>query len=316
MSASFLLAAFAIVIGLGAITAWLTLSRRGDARKPAFAALALIPLLTLGIYALTGSPEQAHRFVTPPETSRTLARSAALAELDARRAQLEAEGGSLADWRDLGLANREAGRLDAAISAFAAALTAAEDADADARLDVLGAYGEARVNQRGGVVDREAASAFGELIRARPDDPGAVFFLGLAARQAGDPASAVLFWRRLLALTPPDLPGRDRIAQALAEAEAALETPDAVGLPAPDADAARAVAELSAEDQRAFIADRVASFRARVEAESPEDPTAWVQLARMYVVLERREDALSAFDRALALRPDPDIEAERDAAAG
>jgi len=48
-----------------------------------------------------------------------------------------------------------------------------------------------------------------------PDEPEALWYLGLAAAQAHDPATAAGYWRRLLAALPADAPERKTVTAAL-----------------------------------------------------------------------------------------------------
>jgi cytochrome c-type biogenesis protein CcmH len=48
-----------------------------------------------------------------------------------------------------------------------------------------------------------------------PQNPGALFYLGQAAVEAGDPAAARTHWQRLLTQLPADGPNRAQIQQMI-----------------------------------------------------------------------------------------------------
>ncbi len=54
---------------------------------------------------------------------------------------------------------------------------------------------------------------------------------------------------------------------------------------------------MAADDRQAMIAGMVASLDARLR-ENPEDVDGWARLVRSYMVLERRDDARAALERA------------------
>jgi cytochrome c-type biogenesis protein CcmH len=93
------------------------------------------------------------------------------------------------------------GRNEDALKAFESALR------------ILGAspereagLGEALVAVSKGFVTPEARSAFDRALALNAKNPKALFFLGLAARQASNPGEARAIWSRLLESAPPNDP--------------------------------------------------------------------------------------------------------------
>ena len=53
-----------------------------------------------------------------------------------------------------------------------------------------------------------------------PDEPEALWYLGLASAQAKKPAEAARYWQRLLDTLPADAPERKTVSDALASVKA------------------------------------------------------------------------------------------------
>ena len=77
------------------------------------------------------------------------------------------------------------------------------------------ALGNAYAAHDGGQVSPAAMFAFRHAMRLAPDDPGPVFFLGLAFVRAGDLARTQAAWSRAYAMTPPGAAYRDQIGERL-----------------------------------------------------------------------------------------------------
>lgn len=77
------------------------------------------------------------------------------------------------------------------------------------------ALGNVLVAHDGGQISPAAQHAFRRAIDLAPDQPGPLFFFGMAYVQAGDLAGAKQAWLAALRLTPNDAPYRDDIARRL-----------------------------------------------------------------------------------------------------
>lgn len=165
---------------------------RGHSRQAAMAVGLAVPLLATGLYLLVGTPDGMDPGQRAAPTS--MEEAISLLEADLERDPLQGEG-----WRLLGRAYAELGRYADARDALGRA----------ARLDpenpgVLTEHAEAIAS-----VDPEAgftAEARALLERALEIDPShqrARLFLGIALRQADEPARAAETWEPLLGALGP-----------------------------------------------------------------------------------------------------------------
>ena len=167
---------------------------------------------------------------------------------------------------------------------------------------VLSLLAEALSRAADGRVTVPARNLIDTVLATDPDEPRALFLLGLAAFQDGDYQAAVTRWQRLLSISTADAPWlpivRANIAQAAEAGGIAL--PLANG---PDADSIAAAADMTANDRQAMILSMVESLRDRLD-ETPDDTEGWLRLARAYDVLGDRAAAFTALARAADSAPD------------
>lgn len=287
-------------------------------RAPAIAMVVAVavPVLAGAIYLSDGRPElpglpaaerQAERNAVPDDAAlRT--RVAALART------LEADPSRLPDWLALGdtlTALRE--HAKAAIAYRQAARLAPHSADFAAR------EAEALTFAADGQVTPDARRAFEEALRRNKDEPRALYYLGLADRQAGRLRPALDRWLALEAGSPPDAPWlgflRPRIANLADELNldddalaalrraAAAELPETSAPPGPTREQVEAAQEMSAEDRSAMIRSMVDRLASRL-GENPGDAEGWTRLGRARTVLGELDAAKAAYGKAAALRPD------------
>lgn len=177
-------------------------------RSAAFvaAALFLVPAAAIGLYLMRGIPDMPS------------------APYDLRRQQQEAEEQLLEALRQriaqvppeseparqglllLGNAERNRGRLDAAIEAWTRALAIRFDPQ------TAGDLAELQIEQQ----DHTAAAALlARALGSAPGDPRLRFLTGLAEARAGRPANARSVWQALLADAPRDAPWRQVVERQL-----------------------------------------------------------------------------------------------------
>jgi len=246
----------------------------------------LIPLFALGLYLQLGQPGlPAAPFIGGP----------ALAPAPAPDA---------VPTRDL------AGALAAARARLA---TAPDDPNA------LSALGEALTWEADGVVTPPARDAFRHVLDRNPDDPRAMFYLGLHEAQSGDAKAALERWRALEHRSPADapwLPSLRAEMQRVARA-AGLPTPQSLappagpgtsspapGMPTPTPDQMQAMQGLTPEQRQQAIRGMVEGLDARLRAAPPgkaEDRDAWLRLANARKVLGENDRAVEAYARADAI---------------
>jgi cytochrome c-type biogenesis protein CcmH len=89
----------------------------------------------------------------------------------------------------------------------ASALNSAMKA-APKRVDVLVAYADSRIeaSAEGAPLPAEAIEALREVMAQQPDNPQALYWLGLNAANAAQPLEAAELWGRLLAQIDPKSP--------------------------------------------------------------------------------------------------------------
>lgn len=275
-----------------------------------------------GIYGSLGSPELpgtpfAERPASPAEATDHAAIEQMIAELNRRLAE---DPHNARAWLMLGNALSQIGRTEEALTAFRRA-----HALAGGDAEVTAALAEALVWNAQGVVTPEAEALFEDVRRLDPEAPAALFYLGLAAAQAGETRRAYDLWHELAAVTPPDAPWRADLRIMLEEAadELGMESAELPLLPsallpsAPEAAAAGAeepgteapgLEELGAEalgdaEQQDMIRAMVERLAQRLE-EEPGDAEGWFRLGRSYAVLGKLEPAREALANAARLRPD------------
>ena len=285
--------------GSGAPNNWMQ-----DSRKLAlvFAVVAL-PLIGLTVYLGGGSPDQPGQ---PAQSSETPEATVANQLADEERAlvaklaaQMEKTPEDPKGWELLGSAYVRLQQFSEAVQAFANAIERGGP-----NSDRLSSLGEALVFEAGGRVTEEAQYAFLESVKLDADDPRANYFLALSKAQEGDYAAAVESWAALLEKTPEDAPYRAMIESQIKRAGRAMigqlgETPSSEKPIAPplNEDVAASASEMTDEERAVMIDGMVSRLSDRLR-ENPEDLQGWLRLARSYAVLERKEDAIQALDRA------------------
>ena len=170
----------------------------------------------------------------------------------------------------------------------------------------LANYGQALVLTNNGVVSEDARKA---LERAVVLDPNLIeprLVLIIAKEQDGQFAAAAEAWRAMLAKAPADAPWRKLVEQRLAEDEAKLagkavpakpEGSPGQGPQGPSPDDVAAAQKMNPADRQAMIETMVQRLDDRL-TQKGDDLAGWLKLVRAYTVLDRKEDALKAFERA------------------
>ena len=89
------------------------------------------------------------------------------------------------------------------------------------RPEIAAAYGQVLVQANGGLVTPEARDVFATVLKAAPDEPRSLWYLGLGAVQDHKIAAARDYWRKLLAALPADGDDTKLVNEALAALDAA-----------------------------------------------------------------------------------------------
>ncbi|PHS23844.1 MAG: hypothetical protein COA85_09135 [Robiginitomaculum sp.] len=294
MSPLFLVLAAVLIISVIAMAVAGAVGRT----KILVASTALMVVLVIGVYGLLGRPDMTRPRAATPE----VLQARAMAKMDETSALLERNKiATVENWTDLanqywalGSPEKSAGAL-----AFAAniAKTPVE------RDGLLGAQAQALVSANDKQVGPTARALFADILGRNPDDLRALFFLGLAAEQAGDKATNEKYWGHIIKIAPADTPWRKTLAARMSHVGEALVSPAPV---------TAGTLSLPEGPQRDMIMGMVARLAGRL-ANSGGSAEEWAKLGRSYGVLGRNEKALKAYDKALELAPnDPAIKAARD----
>jgi cytochrome c-type biogenesis protein CcmH len=216
-----------------------------------------------GLYVARGTPSLALRSLEPPSTAGFPGLVAALA------ARARDKSFKPAGWVWLGRGYLTLGDANDAAAAFRRAIQTAPPRDRPA---LLSAYGEALTMAASGAVTPEAETAFRSALAADPKDVAARYFLGLDYAARGDRATALGYWKSLLADAPADAPWRGQLLDRIAALKSQSgEVPDVFAM--------------------------VAGLAARLKA-NPDDPEGWGRLMRAYAVLGERDKAVAALAEA------------------
>ena len=275
----------------------------------------VLPAAAFGLYLLLGAPGHpsapfAER--APPES----APQDMLRLVDRLARRMAETPDDLQGWVLLGRSYAGLGRYDEAVEALRQAVErGVEDPE------IWAALGEALVAANGGRVVPGARKAIATALEGDPANPRARYYQALGLVQDGRLREALDRWVALAADAPADAPWQGVVRRQIAETAASLGLdPDDPALAAPRsaprgpsrADV-EAVAELSPDEQAAFIRSMVDGLAARLEGE-PDDLEGWIRLARAYVVLGEAERAERAVERATQLVADLPSDAPERAA--
>lgn len=234
--------------------------------------------------------------------------ASAAADLEKTAADLEkrvaAKPGDGEGWALLGRTEADLGRWDKSADAYRRAIDLAP-----ARHDIAAAYGEVLVMRADGVVTPAAQEVFAKIVAQDPRNGFARYYLALAGAQAGKTDQAIAAWQMLAAEAPANAPIRaelkrriDEAAQAAGIAPPPLAAPAAAATPGPDATQMAEAAKLPPEQREAMIRSMVDRLASRLQSQ-PDDLQGWLRLGRAYGVLDERDKAADAFERAAALDP-------------
>lgn len=231
---------------------------------------ALILGLGLGSYVLLGSPVLALRTLAGPSSDDMRGLVSVLARRVLDRPN-DTRG-----WTLLGRGYLTLNDPSNAAAAFKRGLAVALPSQ---RSDLLSAYAEALTLAANGVVGPEAEAAFTDVLKSKPRDRAARFYLGQVAAQRGDNARALTLWSNLL----PEIPAANPLHDLLLNRIAMLRAQSGN------------VPDINAMVER--LAARLKSH--------PDDASGWPRLVRAYAVLGQKDKARRALsDGRKALKND------------
>ena len=236
MNAPFLASCAALIaLGLAFVLIPLVRASRGLSQRRGLYVLALslafvLPLATLGLYRLLGTPAA---LVPGAEIARDLTPQQALADL---RRELDAHPNDADGWSTLGQAYAAMQQPANAADAFAHALKLRPD---DADLLVAWAEADSMASPQHHISDL-ARSRLQRAVMINPEHQRGLWLLGISDFQRGRYADAVAVWQRLLPLLPAGSQIAHAVSQQVALAQSRGGLPVTAPLIAPPATASAA----------------------------------------------------------------------------
>jgi cytochrome c-type biogenesis protein CcmH len=271
------------------------------ARTAMIAVGAALPLLALGLYLAFGSPRLPDQPLATrledPASDRNLEALVARVESRLRQHPKEGEGWEVIapvylSWRRYGDAAEAYGQAVRLLGPSAKRLSG---------------QGQALVLANNGVVTEEARQA---LQRAHELDQTLIeprILLAIAKEQDGQFAAAIADWQALLRTADAEAPWRAMVEQRIALAEAhlagkplpetATRASPQVEAPGPSASDIAAAQAMGSAERQAMVERMVQGLAARLDQDGSDLP-GWLKLVRAYSVLDRKDDALKALQRA------------------
>jgi cytochrome c-type biogenesis protein CcmH len=157
--------------------------------------------------------------------------------------------------------------------------------------------GQARMVVAQGKVTAEAQKDFEAALALDPNDPMALYYLALAAEQAGDKEKAIAMFGGLEANASADAPYlpavRKRLAALRGEPEAPPPPPPMAAQQGPGSAQGKAIAAMPAQQRDAAIRGMVDRLATRLQSQG-DDVEGWLKLIRAYSVLGEGEKAKKA----------------------
>jgi cytochrome c-type biogenesis protein CcmH len=120
-----------------------------------------------------------------------------------------------AGWARLGRAYAVMGRPEDAKAAYARSVKQAPD-----NLETLSEYAWLLYSENPSNTEGEVFRLYQRINQLQPENPDALWFLGLAAYQKNDPRVAVAYWERLLKSLPPGSPTAEHLRNVIVKARA------------------------------------------------------------------------------------------------
>ena len=258
------------------------------ARQVVTYAAAALPVVGIALYLAVGSPQlpsrpYAARLDTPVDQATA---SDLVARVEAHLRQHPEDGRG---WDVLAPVYLRMGDFTQAADAFQKAARLLGESDKR-----LAGYARALIMLQNGIVNEPARQAYERLLALQPDSIEPKVWLAIAREQDGDLKGAEADYRTLL--VGAEEPWKGLLASRLQAASEKLGAPAAPSMRAPEATAGYPPGKSPAERDE-FIRKMVEGLAARLK-ENGKDLEGWMRLVRSYMVLGRREDAVTALSTA------------------
>ena len=274
------------------------------ARAATIAVAVALPLLALGLYLAYGSPRMPDQPLAArlQDPASNLNLEALVARVEARLREHPEEGEG---WDAIAPVYMGWRRYSDAADAYGQAIRLLGES-----AKRLSGQGQALVLANNGVVTEEARAALGRAVELDQTLLEARILLAIAKEQDGQFQSAIEDWRALLDKAPEDAPWREMVEKKIATDEAHLAgkpVAEAEGTPpqesgaqsekGPSASDVAAAQNMSPAERQSMIETMVGRLAAKLEQDG-SDLSGWLKLVRAYSVLDRKDDAVKALDRA------------------
>ncbi len=273
----------------------------GKARAALMGVAIVVPLLALGLYLVYGSPRLPDQPLAArlqdPASEQNLAALVARVEARLRDHPEEGEG-----WEVIAPVYLSWRRYNDAADAYSQAIRLLGESPKR-----LSGQGQALVLANDGVVTERARQVLDRALELDRTLVEPRILLAIAKEQDGRFAEAIVDWRALLAAADTNAPWRAMVETRIAEAQAQLDGKPGQAQIAepgtgeeergPSAADVAAAETLAPAERQAMVERMVQGLAARLDQDGSDLP-GWLKLMRAYSVLDRKEDARKALQRA------------------
>lgn len=295
--------------------------RRTPRRRLIAAMAVVLPIAGIMLYLTVGAPQLPGQ----PFAERNAGLPKATPEIIALRQQLATHPSDAEGWLALARLALDQRQIQESLDAFSRTIALGRKTP-----DIYADYGRALILSHDGTVTDDTKAVFQKALDLDPGEPTARFFLALAKAQQGDLDGAITSWIALERDSPKDAPWRQSLSENIDKAALDLGKDPAKlpgrepghqrgadGVPAapgngtapdattssPNADEIQQAGQMSPQERATFIQSMVDRLAAHLQ-QQPDDLEGWRKLARADGVLNRLDDARTAWAKAAALAPD------------
>ncbi len=172
-----------------------------------------LPSVALGLYALINGPtlDGIARIADGQAPDQPNLPPMVLEMVAKLEKSLAAQPNNPAGWARLARSYYVLGRKTDAFHAYAKAYQLAPNDP-----DIVSDYAWVTFNENPGNTTGAALELYSRLFKLEPDNPDALWFMGLAAYHQGNLKQTVTYWQRLVALVPSDNPTHAALLQGIA----------------------------------------------------------------------------------------------------
>jgi cytochrome c-type biogenesis protein CcmH len=258
----------------------------------ALATAVAVPLLTLALYLVHGSPGMTSGSPASDAAREATDLARMIARVEARLRQAPDDGKG---WEVIAPVYLKLGRYADAATAYANAVRLQGES-----VKLLAGLAEASMLAHDGIVSDEARAAYTKLAALEPGRVEPRFWLAMAKEQDGRLAEALADYKAMLKEAPPDAPYRASLDARVKEVSARMSGtagPAAGAQPGPGAADLEAAAKMSPEQRRQMIAGMVDGLAQRLKRNGKDLP-GWMRLLNAYAVLGRHQEARAALAEA------------------